>query len=128
MLMKGLSAAFLGTVIAIPVVGQISPEGAVDAISVGNVQTVLAYAAVIEFIALSTLFALWRKDVVRQQERSEEKAKELSELLAQNTAVIAQNKDAGHRQAHALEALEQSVSTFSDAVNRNSEVIRKCEK
>ena len=127
-MMRGMSYLFLGTVLVIPVIGQINPETAVDKLAVGTAQMVLAMVAVVEFLALAFFFRLWRKDVASDKADLKANAETLSKLLAQNSVALSDNAQASHRTSKALDGLERSVSGFSDAVNRSTEVIRKCER
>jgi len=127
MAVKGLATAFIGTIIAIPVIGQITPEDAVQHLAVGTAQAILALVAVVEFIALGFFFKMWRKDVAEGKKDAKETSELLQKLLADNSVALSRNADAGHRQSEAIEGLTESVASFSRSIDRNTEVIRKCE-
>jgi len=116
--MKLLSTLFLGTLLSIPVLGQLNPDDAIGELSIGTAQMVLSYVAVIEFLAIGLMFSIWRKDISSDL---------LAKLLAENSVAIAQNADASHRVSKALDGFNVSVLTVDGAINRMSEVIRKCE-
>ena len=120
-MLRGLSIAFVGTLVAIPVIGQITPESAQSQLATATGQAVLAMVAVVEFIVLGVFFKGWRKDVASDKDLAKENAITLQKLLADNSVALSQNADASHRTA-------KSLDKFSEAVNRNTEVIRKCDR
>ena len=119
--MKMLSLMFLGTLTAIPVIGEITPEGAFDALSVGTAQCVLAMVAVVEFLAIGFMFSIWRRDIAKDRASDKENSTILVELLFKNSVALSDNAQSSHRQAKSLDALERSVSGFTA-------VVSKCEK
>jgi len=125
--MKLLSTLFLGTLLSIPVLGQLNPDDAIGELSIGTAQMVLSYVAVIEFLAIGLMFSIWRKDISSDRRTDKEHSDLLAKLLAENSVAIAQNADASHRVSKALDGFNVSVLTVDGAINRMSEVIRKCE-
>ena len=125
--MKGLSALFFGTLVSIPVVGQITPEGAVDQLAVGNAQMVLAMIAVVEFLAITVMFSIWRKDVATDRQGDKDNAEALSKLLTVSSVAVSDNAQASHRLSKSMDEVEKTLGSFSVAIDRNSEVVKKCE-
>jgi len=125
--MKLLSTLFVGTLLSIPAIGQINADTAIGELSIGTAQMVLAYVAVIEFLAIGLMFSIWRKDLAIDRTTDKENSATLSTLLAENSVAISQNADASHRVSKALDGFEKSVLTVDGSINRMSEVIRKCE-
>ena len=119
--MKGLSLMFLGTLTAIPVIGEITPEGAFNALAIGTAQCVLAMVAVIEFLAIGLMFSIWRKDIARDRSLAQENSTVLAALLSKNSVALSDNAQSNHRHAKSIDALERSVAGFTA-------VVSKCEK
>jgi len=119
--MKGISLLFLGTLSVIPIIGQITPNDAVDTLAVGTAQCVLAMVAVVEFLAIGLMFSIWRKDIAKDRDSDADNAKILSDLIAKNSVALSDNAQSNHRHAKSIDALERSVAGFTA-------VVSKCEK
>ena len=119
--MKTISFMFLGTLSAIPVIGEITPESAFDAMAIGTAQCVLSMVAVVEFLAIGVMFGIWRKDIAAARQNDKDNANVLTELLSRNSVALSDNAQASHRQAKSIDSLERSVAGFAAAVS-------KCEK
>jgi len=123
--MKGIGIMFIGTLMTIPLLTiaaapTMTPGGAVQALSVGTAQLVLAFVAVIEFLGITFVFNLWRRAMELRHAEEKANSERLIQVISHNSAVIEQNKDAYHRHS-------RSIDTFKEAVIGFTEVIRKCE-
>lgn len=116
--MKLLSTLFIGSLLAIPAIGQISPESAIKELSIGTAQAVLSIVSFVTFSALVGFFKLWRMDLASAKEEAKESADTLRALVSANSVALSNNAQASHRTA-------KSLDKFSESVDRNTEVIMK---
>ena len=126
--MAGKSTIFLGSVITLPFLAQVDPQSVAGELAIATAQGVLSIVVVAEAIAIICMFRQWRKDVETDRISDKEQAGKLTDLIANNTAVISQNRDATHRSANAMESFERTVAEFKISVDRNTEVIKKCDR
>lgn len=80
-------------------IGEITPEGAFNALAIGTAQCVLAMVAVIEFLAIGLMFSIWRKDIATDRENDKENSTVLIDLLSRNSVALSDNAQASHRPA-----------------------------
>ena len=102
--MVGKLTTMMVGVVGLPILAQVDPATTAQKLAVGTAQTVLAVVVVAEALALVGMFRGWRKDVATDRES-------MTELIANNTAVIAQNKDASHRSPRLLKDLKKRWMT-----------------
>ena len=127
--MKVVSIALVGTLAAIPVVGQItSPDGVYKEMSVGTAQAILAIFAIIEFLVIVSMFRVWRKDIATDRTEAKEGSEALHKLIAGNSVALSTNALASDRMSVSVDGLERSVVGFSEAVKLNSEIVRNCNR
>jgi hypothetical protein len=105
-------AGFIGSTIAIPIVGQIpTATDSISQLATGTAQFILAVAVVVETCAIYRLFKMWRKDV--EDDRLEAKAdKEHLE------AIIKESSANSAIQADSNKQLKEAVYHFSSVVSR----------
>jgi len=124
----GKITMFMGSVITLPFLAQVDPQSVAGELAIATAQGVLSVVVVAEAIAIIVMFRQWRKDVETDRKSDKEQSDKLTTLIADNSAVIRQTNDATHRSANAMEQFERSISDFRVAVDRNTEVIKKCER
>lgn len=126
--MKTISLLFVGTLASIPIIGQLTPEGAVETMSVGTAQAVLAMVAVIEFLAIALMFSIWRKDIAKDRELDKENSGILTALLSKNSVALSDSAQACHRQSKSIDGLERSVGGLERSVAGFTAVVSKCDR
>jgi len=112
--MMGKLGLFMGSVIAMPVIGQLSPESAVGELAKGGAQMILAVVVVAEAIAIFKMFKLWRDDIESEREDRKTEREKFEEIIKDNA-------EANTRLATTNEALKDSVYHFA-------KVVESCDK
>ncbi|MFA6063949.1 MAG: hypothetical protein WC736_15280 [Gallionella sp.] len=79
---------FVGSIAALPIVAELTPEGAQGILAGGNAQAILALVAVVESLIIYKLFLGWRADVDKQTEKTIALNQKVNDSLDANTAVL----------------------------------------
>jgi len=107
--MVGKFCGFIGSVVALPIVGQIPTEGAYEKLAQGTVQMVLAVVVIGLALALVQVYKLHRKDMLASREELKEDNKVIQSLLAENVKVMTAMKDSNGELKEAIKDLSKMI-------------------
>lgn len=110
--MLGKLTVFFGSVVAMPIVGQLSPETSAGELAKAGAQGILALVVVAETLAIYKMFKLWRNDIDTERLANKEQTVKFEDLMSKHTEAMT-------KQA----ASNEQIAT---AVHRNADVIEKC--
>ena len=106
-------ASFFGSVVLIPLVGQIQADSFLEKLAKGSTQTVLAAVVVSLAFALIRIFKLYRQDMRDENEKLQQCMKEhqekLEKLIHENTLALNNNAKSMETLGHAVEELTRAV-------------------
>lgn len=93
--MLGLKVAgFMGTIIAMPIVGLLDADTAIEKMGKGSTQVVLSIVAVFLAIGIIKQYMLHRRDLKEQQVKSDKLLTENSARMAENSTALKEFKEA----------------------------------
>ena len=107
---------FIGSVSALPVLAQLSPDTAISKLAVGSAQFVLAVVVVAEAYAIFKMFKLWRDDIQADRVGQKEQSDKLETIVIENakasTSLAESNRgltESMHRFANIMETRFQDA-------------------
>ena len=105
---------FSGSIMAMPFVAQLEPDGVISKLAVGSAQVILAIVVVCEALAIIRMFQMWRAEV---EESKKDTKLDRDELMN----IVKLNAEASTRASTSMSSLEGSIKEFA-------EVIRGCKQ
>lgn len=107
--MVGKFAGFIGSVAAIPVIGQIPVQGTLEKLAQGTVQMVLAVVVIFLSLALVRIYQLHRNDMLASRQELKEDNKVIQGLLAENVKVMTSTTDSNTDLKEAIKDLSKVI-------------------